>query len=618
LRKIAIAAFLLAGLLSCTSDRSNPATIEITHGPILGRIGAHHVGVWARTSRPGSFRVRYGRDPGVQNSYSADVETVLERDCTGWILIDGLEPGTEYFYQVVMSESEPVDPLHGGSFRTLPDPERLKDAEVNPQGDFNFSFEFACGNNQNPLQGLGPGLPAYDRMLANIKDEVNFAVLNGDWLYEEKRDYPVADWLEQVGASEEQLPRLVKIAPTITGVWENYKFYLDQAPNLSEWHREVPSYFTIDDHEILNDIYGTGTAGYRHRRTVFRDIAVEAWHDYLAWCNPEVFTQPAFFGRTFFKAGSDVLEDREADFTRIDLSQAANLHIHWGTLTAGVNDNALDAQEGDPNAGVYEIAEILNKTRLRVRPAFKADGEQSYSIGRRNYSKMRVSNADIFFLDTRSHRDMHNVKDPRGAGLSMIGVEQRRWLMDAMRESDAEMFFLFSSVNFMIPHVGGTSGKGGTVADAANKDEAWTVFLEDRERMINFWDSLGKPVCILTGDLHNSFAIRITPRVWEFASGPHNSRNHQAGSEAGRPANGIFDSRGRECEIRWSSYFRDDVPPELNRQPVYTVVQVNNVFNNPLEKDKQRWVKFPHPQIIFQYFDGFTGNLLYAESIVAP
>jgi hypothetical protein len=62
---------------------------------------------------------------------------------------------------------------------------------------------------------------------------------------------------------------------------------------------------------------------------------------------------------------------------------------------------------------------------------------------------------------------------------------------------------------------------------------------------------------------------------------------------------------------------RDEVPPELNRQPVYTVVQVNNVFNNPLQKDKDRWVKFPHPQIVFQYYDGFTGNLLYAESILA-
>ena len=83
-----------------------------------------------------------------------------------------------------------------------------------------------------------------------------------------------------------------------------------------------------------------------------------------------------------------------------------------------------------------------------------------------------------------------------------------------MKRSDADIFFVVSSVNFMIPHV------GGGVVRASNKDDAWTVFLEEREELIRFWDSLGKPVFVLTGDLHNSFVIKITDRVWEFASGP--------------------------------------------------------------------------------------------------
>jgi len=547
-------------------------------------------------------------------SYSEPVETDPNDDNTGWTLITGLQSDTEYFYQVVTSKEDGADPLHSGSFRTLPDSADFVDAEINPNGDFNFSFEFACGNNQNPAQGLGPGMPAYNQMLANIKDKVDFAVLNGDWIYEEKRDYPADQWMVQAGVSE--APSVVNFAPTITGVWENYKHYLDSAANVAEWHREVPSFFTFDDHEILNDVYGTGTAGRKHRRTVFRDIGVEAWYDYLGWSNPELHTQPIHFGRTTYAEGSDVLDDPAADFTRIDLNQVANLHVHWGGDSAGVNINSLDEEEGDPNAGVYDIVEIIDATHLRVSPPFKANGEQSYSIGRRSYSKMRVSNSDIFFLDTRSHRDMHDVRNPQGPGLSMIGTQQEQWLMDEMKNSDAEIFFIFSSVNLTIPHVGGTAGPGGLIANAANKDEAWTVFLENRERLINFWDSLGKPVFVLTGDLHNSFAIKITDRVWEFASGPHNSRNHKASAEAGRPANGVFDSLGREVEIRWSSYMGDEVPPELNRQPVYTVVQVNNVFNNEIEEGKERWVKFPRPQIVFQFYDGFTGDLLYAESIL--
>ena len=46
---------------------------------------------------------------------------------------------------------------------------------------------------------------------------------------------------------------------------------------------------------------------------------------------------------------------------------------------------------GDPNAGVYEIVEIIDRHRLRVRPAAKQNGETSYSIGRRSYYRFRVA-----------------------------------------------------------------------------------------------------------------------------------------------------------------------------------------------------------------------------------
>ena len=76
-----------------------------------------------------------------------------------------------------------------GSFRTLPDSEEYIDSELNPQGLFNFSFEFACGNNQNLGHSIGPGLPTFGTMLNHIADDINFAILNGDWLYESQREF---------------------------------------------------------------------------------------------------------------------------------------------------------------------------------------------------------------------------------------------------------------------------------------------------------------------------------------------------------------------------------------------------------------------------------------------
>jgi alkaline phosphatase D len=589
------------------ADQDDP---HITHGPILGRLSAQGIGIWARTNREAGFLVRYGETPETLDQVTPLVPTHLEHDNTGWVLLRDLRPDTKYFYQLFLPGS-PTPTGRGGSFRTLPDSRDYLDPQRNPRGLFNFSFEYACGNNQNPGHSNGPELPAFKTMLDQLKDEIHFAILNGDWLYETQRDYSPSRWLAQVDVPASDTPHSVRMAPTIVGVWQNYKHFMDQSPQLTRWHREIPSFFTYDDHEILNDVWGAGTPGLRDRRAVFRDIGVRAWYDYLGWSNPTTFTQPVQFGRGTLRAGSDVLTDETVDFRKLDLAQVNNLHVHWGTRTAGVNDNALDGVDGNPNAGVYAIAKVLDAHRLQLRPAAKHDGGVAYSIGRRSYYELRIANCHFFVTDTRGQREMHDTQDPAKPGLSMLGAEQRQWLMEGMRQSDADFLFVVSSVNLMVPHVG-----GGAVR-ATNKDDAWTVFLDEREKLIEFWDELKKPVLVLSGDLHNSFVIRITDNVWEMASGPHNSNNHWVTDEGDRPPNGKFQYGPREVDIRWSTYYQADIPRDKLLFPHYCVVQVNNVFDNPQEPGTHRWVAFPRPQVIFRYYDGRSGRLQYAESILA-
>jgi alkaline phosphatase D len=591
-------------------DRQAPATVRVTHGPILGRPGATSVGVWARTSRPATLRVHYGTAADRLTQKSPPFKTRLEKDNTGWVLVERLKPGTRYYYRVAVEDTtgkkEP-----DGFFLTLPSADSVRNERHNPRGLFNFKFELGSCANQGEHSN-GPSLPAYRNMFAQLAGKAHFAVMNGDFIYEEKRDFSPKQWLEQVGARPEDLPEIVRLAPTITGVWENYKLYLERGKNLARWHRHVPSTFTFDDHEILNDVYGCGEAGVRDRRAVFRDIAVRAWYDYLGWSNPVSFTQGILFGKARLTAKSDVLTDPKADFTRLDRKQAANLHIHWGTPDAGVNEDRLDAGKGDPNAGVYEIVEVLDKHRLRIRPAARADGEATYSIGRRSYYQWRVSNCAFYALDTRTHRQKHDAKNPARPGPSLLGKEQEEWLKTAMAKSDADFLFVISSVPFTVPH----TGAGGMAKAPEGKDDSWTAFLHERGDLIKFWDGLGKPVFVMTGDLHNSFAVKITGRVWEFCCGPHNSTNHNVGSEENRPANGPFNSRGQKCDIQWSTFFLDDVPRDLRRRPMYCVVQVNNVFDNPLKPGEHRWVAYPRPQVVFQYHDGKTGELLFAQPVL--
>jgi alkaline phosphatase D len=602
---------VLLSIISVTTFAQVPIRrdpIRLTHGPMLGMSTDQSVRVWTRTSEPGEFRVCYGLSPDAMNEVSEPAATTIDRDNTGVMTLTGLTPDTRYHYQVVVNQRP-----HGlpGSFRTLPSVQQSRNPEHNPEGLFNFRFQIGSCANQNPLHGGGHRATTYENLNRDWAEKVHFHIMNGDWLYEELRTYSPEAWRLVQGL--QHFPMVVEVMPTIVGVWENYKLYLSRGGELAKWHRNVPSFFTFDDHELVNDIWGSAETGKRHRRTVFRDIGTYAWHNYLGWANPMEFDHPIHFGKASMKAGSDLLTDPNADFTKLPLKEMLNLHVHWGTPEAGVNDMAFDNDAGNKNSYVYDIVEVIDAHTLRVHMAAKVDDDQlSYSIGRRSYGSFRVSNCEFFLVDTRGDRDMHDVRQRDKPGVSMIGKPQREWLLRSMKRSDADFFFVISTVPFMIPH----SGAGGFEADAANKEEAWTGFFDERETLIEEWDKLGKKVFVMTGDLHNSFAIKVTDNVWEFCCGPHNSVNHvPKNDESDRPATGKWTFGPRECDIRWSSYILPDLPRLERLYPHFCVVQVNNVFNMPQKLGDKRLVAYPHPQVIFQYYDGRTGELAYAESI---
>jgi len=587
-------------LLAAPAAAAQPAAAQsVTHGPLLGGVGPNDVWVWGRTARAGALRVRYGTSPNSLDQTSPAVATAPAHDNTAWIHISGLKSNTRYHYQLDGGGAK-------GTFKTHPATADFEHKDTNPRGLFNFSFAFgSCSNQSTDL-----ALPAYKVMNRQHAPKVLFSVMNGDWLYEEKRDYPVAEWRKQIGITEAETPRIVKIAPSITGVWENYKLYLDRGKPLAEWHRNVPGYFTTDDHEILNDVYGTGSAGVHSREAVFRDISLHAWYDYIAGSTPLATKQKLHFGEATVRSG--ILTDPEADFTALDATEIANLHIHWGGQMAGIPPGRrADAGPGNPNSGVYGIVRILDKNRVQITPEVAQPGPCTYSIGRQNYSKVRCGNMEVYLLDTRGVRDMHDMKNPAKPGLYMLGKKQHDWLKASMAASDADFFFIASSVNLMIPHIGAP----GSTDPIAGKDDAWTAFTWEREELIQFWDSLKRPVIVMTGDLHNSWAVKVTDTVWEFAAGPHNSQNHPLLSEGSRPINGKFDSRGRQCDIRWSSFILNDVPGKLRHLPIYAIAQINNVYPNPDAQGKERWVAYPRPHLVIQYYNGFTGDLLYAEAV---
>ncbi len=582
---------------------------RITHGPMLGRPTPTSVAVWIRSERPGPFVVHYGTDPDSLTERNTSGVTRIEHDNTGSVVLEGLKFDTRYHYRAVVGSD--TDAGLGGSFRTLPGREDTVHPTTNPRGLFNFTFEFGCCNHQVARKRGKIDVPVFDTMLRTHGDLLHFAIQNGDWCYEEGRDTEVADWLASVGLSSKDAPRVVRTIPLLVGAWENYKIYLDRSDSLTKWHRNVPSHFLFDDHEILDDAAGAGQIGARPRRALYRDIGLRGWYDYLGWANP-VDSDDLRFGIADFLAGSNVLVDQNADFSKLVPSESAELHVHWKGPTANKKQKEFDtANDGGPNAGVYEIIRVIDPHRLEIRPPTQGDDSASYSIGRVSYFKQRISNCDFFYLDTRSHGDLPEDGNPKKPGLSLLGTRQKAWLKREMQASQADCFFVVSTVNFMIPHV---VDVGQT--DFTNHIDSWPAFWHEREELLELFKATGKKVFVLTGDLHNSFAIQVTDNVWEFASAPHNSGNASYLSEGGRAPTGVFDSFGRECFIRWSTWFENKTAAKVVPRKNYCVVSVNNVFPGADEDGRRLWQAFPNPQVVFQYHDGVTGELLYAESIL--
>ena len=265
---IRIATITVCIVFNATAFGRDP--IRLTHGPMLGHPTANSVRVWARTSDAGPFLVRYGTSSDRLDQSSQSITTRLEDDNTGVVTLKGLKPDTRYHYRVSVN-----DRPHGvpASFRTLPSSDESRNAEHNPKGLFNFRFEVGSCANQNPLHGIGHWQPTYEHLNRDWADKVHFHIMNGDWLYEELREHPAEAWRLQQGV--ERLPRSVEVMPTVTGVWENYKLYLSRGHELAKWHRNVPSYFTFDDHELVNDIWGGRFGGQTpssHRVSRHRDV----------------------------------------------------------------------------------------------------------------------------------------------------------------------------------------------------------------------------------------------------------------------------------------------------------------------------------------------------------
>lgn len=567
-------------------------TTGLTHGPLLGRVTAESIRVWIRTRKPVEFEVVYDiRLPLTAKSPRVTGRTLAERDTTGVVTLTELKANTRYYYGVRINgaladlRSEIAD--QWPSFRTLPDKSSCVDKLHNPRGLFNVNFAIGHCASQDPDRSGGQyvSTPAYDQIRRRHADEAMFALVNGDVIYEEARD------------------------GTLDGVRNNYKLYFKRGRSFSSLFRTVPAVFTFDDHDVGWDIHGCGQVGLGEGPHLIRDVGLTAYQEYLSWAN---YTGPQSsrirLGRGTVKAGSGILHDPRADFTKLDARQVSTIHLGAYTRTA----KSIRRHGAPKSAGVYGLTKVLDANRIEINPAAKADEELVYSVGTHHYYDWRIANCHFFALDTRGERSIRNPNDRKDPKLFVLGAAQKRWLLEGMRKTDAQFIFLISPDPWMIYHT--AAHVGGS--DEDDKGDGFPSFLREREELLTFFDKLDKPVLIFTGDVHASASVRITDNVWEMMCGPLGSTGHPLGTLGNPPKGGKFDSKGREAEFRWVTGFPNNLPYQKIRNTYYAIVQVNNVLRVAAPKGPgYQWVAYDQPQVVVRWHDGYTGKLAYAESI---
>jgi alkaline phosphatase D len=572
-------------------------TSGLTHGPMLGRPASTSMRVWVRTEKPMPFHIVYDtRVPLTAESPSVRGTTTAEADCTGVVDLVKLQPNTRYYYGVrthtglIDTRMEFDRPWP--SFRTLPDHTSFLDPLNNKQGLFNFAFSIGCCNRQKAQQdaekfGIYGNPPSFLTLWKNHAEDLAFHIVNGDFIYEETLD------------------------GTRGGYAANYRLYLRRGRNLANLFRYVPLMTMYDDHEVNDNLDGSGEVGLGQGGYLKRDDALSVWQHYAGWANhPAAHKGSIRFGKGKVSRGSDLLSDAGADFTTLRPEQVSTLHV--GHYIQG--DGRSRRERGGANIGVYGLRGVVDKHTLRVTPAFKADGEVPYSIGTHHYFDRKVGNCHFFFLDTRGERSRFlGEKKAHDSDRFILGETQRRWFLEGVAKSDADFILVISPDPWVIYHSGyHVRPEGGT----GSKGDGFCGYVHEREVLLKQLDRIDKPVLIFTGDVHNSFAVQITNNVWEFMCGPMNSAGHPIGTAGLPPFGGWFDSEGRKVKIKWVAGFPDNVPYSRLRNTYYAVVQVNNLMKAPRPSGTgYQFVSYDEPQIVVQFYDGYTGKLAYAEGI---
>ena len=473
-----LAPFLYA---EASAQQVNTTNFEITHGIASGDVTNQSAIIWSRVNdQPAQMNVEYDTSANFSNPLSKTAQANSTTDFTAHAKLDGLKPGTQYYYRVWFTGSDlgnntnsstnddlsatpnVAEQVEVGTFRTAPSRNMTSNSS-----DISFIWAADLGGQSYCRNFNEGGYSIFKSMQSLIPD---FFIANGDMIY--------AD-----GACPAQGPTFLNNTNNQTISWTNipgdFKSIAD--PSV-DWNNiaEVRSIFLEHWKYNRNDTY-------------FKEFLSNV-SMYSQWDDHEIIND-------------------------------------WGSKWPYWNLFSID-REGYPNIVkegtdaflYYSPLDIDNKTGNATANDHDEHVYRSFNWGK---------DLDIFLIDGRSYRSQNHLADTPDSNKTMLGEEQLEWLKQELTNSNATWKIISSDVPISIPTGSNASivGRDGWAnGNETNNYSYYTGFERELTDLLRFVDEHNiKNIVFLTTDVHFPVFFKYNfdlnndgniTDIYELVSGP--------------------------------------------------------------------------------------------------
>jgi alkaline phosphatase D len=450
-----------SNLIAC-SDSSNNSSLfvsvpaEFLHGVASGDPLTDRVIIWTRVTPQSEGQVRIEWELASDPDFTTIIvegsgATSAAVDYTVKVDVEGLEPGTLYYYRFITDGKTSV----AGKTRTLPEGsiQTASFAVVScanyPAGYFNVYREIA-------------------------KQEVDAVLHLGDYLYEYDSEGYASDRAEEFGRVVDPKNELL----SLSDYRKRYAQYHSDS-DLQAAHAAHPFFIVWDDHEVANDSWSDGAqnhnpdteGNYAERKLV----AMQAWYEWLP-VRPPANMNDIIYRRFQYGDLLDLLMldtrliGRDEQFTYDDFATDGIIDVDKARVGFADSNRTLLGSEQ-----LEWLREQLSQSSAR----WQVLGQQVLS-GRYSIPASLIEALDPSLTD--------EINVGKGTAALLSAVEAKS---TPPEERTPEQQALVDSA---VPY----------------NPDAWDGYGFERDELLTFATQLGSKLVVLAGDTHNAWTTQLT------------------------------------------------------------------------------------------------------------